>query len=125
MLAGRLRTIAWPVLDRTFPSRYGSPRLQRERETGYWLETVLCSSIAAVFFAAFFVAGTMWYGSATTPIEFGFPTCKDHGTRRVSCNIWYIGSVNDKAVPAIAARVPRRKSCVSGGLKIVFKSASV
>ncbi|KAM7464807.1 hypothetical protein LguiB_012369 [Lonicera macranthoides] len=32
------------------------------------IETVLSSSIAAVFFAAFVVAGTMWYGSATTPI---------------------------------------------------------
>ncbi|AET00518.1 putative photosystem antenna protein [Medicago truncatula] len=27
------------------------------------IETVLSSSIAAVFFAAFVVAGTMWYGS--------------------------------------------------------------
>ncbi|KAL2337291.1 hypothetical protein Fmac_011737 [Flemingia macrophylla] len=33
------------------------------------IETVLSSSIAIVFFAAFFVAGTMWYGSTTTPIE--------------------------------------------------------
>jgi len=31
-------------------------------------------SIAAVFFAAFVVAGTMWYGSATTPIELFGPT---------------------------------------------------
>ena len=31
------------------------------------IETVLSSSIAAVFFAAFVVAGTMWYGSAATP----------------------------------------------------------
>jgi photosystem II CP47 chlorophyll apoprotein len=30
---------------------------------------VLSSSIAAVFFAAFVVARTMWYDSATTPIE--------------------------------------------------------
>ncbi|KAL6589904.1 hypothetical protein ACP70R_050182 [Stipagrostis hirtigluma subsp. patula] len=36
------------------------------------IETVLSSSIAAVFFAAFVVAGTMWYGSATTPIELFF-----------------------------------------------------
>jgi len=35
------------------------------------IETVLSSSIAAVFFAAFVVAGTMWYGHATTPIVFG------------------------------------------------------
>jgi photosystem II CP47 chlorophyll apoprotein len=33
------------------------------------IETVLSSSIAAVFWAAFVVAGTMWYGSAATPIE--------------------------------------------------------
>ncbi|KAJ9535846.1 hypothetical protein OSB04_un000989 [Centaurea solstitialis] len=34
------------------------------------IETVLSSSIAAVFFAAFVVAGTMWYGSATTPSNY-------------------------------------------------------
>ena len=38
------------------------------------IETVLSSSIAAVFFAAFIVAGTMWYGSAATPIELFGPT---------------------------------------------------
>jgi photosystem II CP47 chlorophyll apoprotein len=38
------------------------------------IETVLASAIAAVFFAAFIVAGTMWYGSATTPIELFGPT---------------------------------------------------
>ncbi|CBI14791.3 unnamed protein product, partial [Vitis vinifera] len=38
------------------------------------IETVLSSSIAAVFFAAFVVVGTMWYGSATTPIELFGPT---------------------------------------------------
>lgn len=38
------------------------------------IETVLSSSIAAVFFAAFVVAGTMWYGSAATPIELFGPT---------------------------------------------------
>ncbi|KAB1671439.1 hypothetical protein [Gossypium barbadense] len=38
------------------------------------IETVLSSSIAAVFFAAFVVARTMWYGSATTPIELFGPT---------------------------------------------------
>ena len=29
------------------------------------IETILSSSIAAIFFAAFVVAGTMWYGLAT------------------------------------------------------------
>jgi len=38
------------------------------------IETVLSSSIAAVFFAAFVAAGTMWYGSAATPIELFGPT---------------------------------------------------
>ncbi|MCY7394153.1 MAG: photosystem II chlorophyll-binding protein CP47 [Leptolyngbyaceae cyanobacterium CAN_BIN12] len=38
------------------------------------IETVLSSSIAAVFFAAFIVAGTMWYGNAATPIELFGPT---------------------------------------------------
>ena len=33
------------------------------------IETILSSSIAAVFFATFVVAGTMWYGSTTTLIE--------------------------------------------------------
>ena len=33
------------------------------------IETVLFSSIVAVFFAAFVVARTMWYGSATTLID--------------------------------------------------------
>jgi len=38
------------------------------------IETVLSSSIAAVFWSSFVVSGTMWYGSATTPIELFGPT---------------------------------------------------
>jgi photosystem II CP47 chlorophyll apoprotein len=38
------------------------------------IETVLSSSIAAVFWAAFVVSGTIWYGSSTTPIELYGPT---------------------------------------------------
>jgi photosystem II CP47 chlorophyll apoprotein len=38
------------------------------------IETVLSSSIAAVFFAAFITSGTMWYGAASTPIELFGPT---------------------------------------------------
>lgn len=38
------------------------------------IETVLSSSIAAVFWAAFVVSGTMWYGSAATPVELYGPT---------------------------------------------------
>lgn len=33
------------------------------------IETVLSSSIVVVFFAAFVVVETMWYGSTTIPIE--------------------------------------------------------
>jgi photosystem II CP47 chlorophyll apoprotein len=33
------------------------------------IETVLASALAAVFFAAFVVAGTFWYGTATNPVE--------------------------------------------------------
>jgi photosystem II CP47 chlorophyll apoprotein len=38
------------------------------------LESVLASSIAAVFYAAFVTSGTMWYGAAATPIELFGPT---------------------------------------------------
>lgn len=38
------------------------------------IETVLASALATFFFAAFVVSGTMWYGSATTPIELFGPT---------------------------------------------------
>jgi photosystem II CP47 chlorophyll apoprotein len=38
------------------------------------IETVLASGLATFFFASFVVAGTMWYGSATTPIELFGPT---------------------------------------------------
>lgn len=38
------------------------------------IETVLSSSIAAVFWAGFVVSGTMWYGSSTTPIDLFGPT---------------------------------------------------
>jgi photosystem II CP47 chlorophyll apoprotein len=48
-------------------------RLYRALRMGN-IETVLSSSIAAVFWSAFVVTGTMWYGSATTPIELFGPT---------------------------------------------------
>jgi photosystem II CP47 chlorophyll apoprotein len=47
-------------------------RLYRALRMGN-IETVLSSSISAVFFAAFITSGTMWYGS-TTPIELFGPT---------------------------------------------------
>merc|ERR1711870_42296 len=48
-------------------------RLYRALRMGN-IETVLSSSIAAVFFAAFITSGTMWYGAATTPVELFGPT---------------------------------------------------
>lgn len=48
-------------------------RLYRALRMGN-IETVLSSSIAAVFFAAFVTSGTMWYGCATTPVELFGPT---------------------------------------------------
>jgi photosystem II CP47 chlorophyll apoprotein len=50
-----------------------SQRLYRALRMGN-VETVLSSSISAVFFAAFITSGTMWYGSATTPVELFGPT---------------------------------------------------
>ncbi|MBA0570746.1 hypothetical protein Golob_004360, partial [Gossypium lobatum] len=38
------------------------------------IETFLSSSIPTVFFAAFVIAESMWYGSTTTPIELFCPT---------------------------------------------------
>jgi photosystem II CP47 chlorophyll apoprotein len=38
------------------------------------IETVLASSIAATFFAGFVMSGTLWYGSATNPVELLGPT---------------------------------------------------
>jgi photosystem II CP47 chlorophyll apoprotein len=38
------------------------------------IETVLASGLATFFLASFVVAGTMWYGSATTPIDLFGPT---------------------------------------------------
>ena len=38
------------------------------------IETDLSNGIAAVVFAALVVAGTMWCGSATTPVELFGPT---------------------------------------------------
>jgi len=48
-------------------------RLYRALRLGS-LEGVLASALAAVLFVSFVVAGTMWYGSATTPVELFGPT---------------------------------------------------
>jgi photosystem II CP47 chlorophyll apoprotein len=38
------------------------------------IESALASALATFFFAGFIAAGTMWYGTATTPIELWGPT---------------------------------------------------
>jgi photosystem II CP47 chlorophyll apoprotein len=48
-------------------------RLYRALRMGN-IETVLSSSISAVFWSAFITSGTMWYGAAATPIELFGPT---------------------------------------------------
>lgn len=73
------------------------------------IETVLSSSIAAVFFAAFVVAGTMWYGNAATPIELFGPTryqwdsgyFKQEIERRVQADVANGASLSDaySAIP--------------------------
>jgi photosystem II CP47 chlorophyll apoprotein len=44
-------------------------RLYRALRMGN-IETVLSSSISAVFFAAFITSGTMWYGAAATQLNY-------------------------------------------------------
>jgi photosystem II CP47 chlorophyll apoprotein len=76
------------------------------------IETVLSSSIAAVFFAAFIVAGTMWYGNAATPVELFGPTryqwdsgyFKQEITRRVQ-NAEAEGASLDEAWAAIPEKL--------------------
>ncbi len=48
-------------------------RLYRNLKMGS-LEGVLASALAATLFVSFVVSGTMWYGSATTPVELFGPT---------------------------------------------------
>lgn len=75
------------------------------------IETVLSSSIAAVFFAAFVVAGTMWYGTAATPIELFGPTryqwdgsyFKQEMVRRVQTDV-----ANGKSVAEAWEAIPEK-----------------
>lgn len=50
-----------------------SERLYRNLRMGN-IEGVLASALAATLFVSFVVSGTMWYGSATTPVELFGPT---------------------------------------------------
>ncbi|KAF3663434.1 Photosystem II CP47 reaction center protein [Capsicum annuum] len=85
-------------------------RLYKELRMGN-IEIVLSSSIAAVFFAAFGVVGTMWYGSATTPIELFGPTHYqwDQGYfqleiyRRVSA-----GQVENQSLSEAWSKIPKK-----------------
>ncbi|KAJ0926067.1 putative photosystem antenna protein [Helianthus annuus] len=79
------------------------------------IETVLSSSIAVVFFAAFVVAGTMWYGLATTPIELFGPTRYewDQGYfqqeiyRRVSA-----GLAENQSLSEVWSKIPEKNSLI-------------
>nr|AEW12964.2 photosystem II CP47 chlorophyll apoprotein [Colacium vesiculosum] len=62
------------VLPSVFHINARPPRLLYKLLKMGNIETVLSSSIAAVFWSAFIVSGTMWYGSAATPIELFGPT---------------------------------------------------
>jgi photosystem II CP47 chlorophyll apoprotein len=57
----------WHVISRPGPFIYRLVQMGN-------IESVLSSSIAAVFWAAFILSGLMWYGSGTTPIELFGPT---------------------------------------------------
>ena len=52
----------WHIATRPAPTLYGLLGMGN-------IETVLASSIAAVFFIAYIVSGSMWYASVSTPIE--------------------------------------------------------
>ena len=69
-----LQQVLFGILAGVFHLTVRPPqRLYRALRMGN-VETVLSSSISAVFWAAFVTSGTMWYGAATTPIELFGPT---------------------------------------------------
>jgi photosystem II CP47 chlorophyll apoprotein len=57
----------WHFTSRPSPLLYRSLNMSN-------IESVLSSSIAAVFFTAFITSSLMWYGSLTTPLELFGPT---------------------------------------------------
>ncbi|KAL4394146.1 hypothetical protein AHAS_Ahas02G0122800 [Arachis hypogaea] len=77
------------------------------------IETVLSSSIAAVFFAAFVVAGTMWYGLATTTIELFSPTRYQ----------WDQGYFQQEIYRRVSARLAKNQSLSEAWSKILEKLA--
>ncbi|PIN15145.1 hypothetical protein CDL12_12203 [Handroanthus impetiginosus] len=77
------------------------------------IEIVLSSSIAVVFFAVFVVAGTMWYGSATTPIELFGPTRYQ----------WDQGYFQQEIYRRVSARLAEKQSLSEAWSKIPEKLA--
>ncbi|GJR61753.1 photosystem II 47 kDa protein [Tanacetum coccineum] len=77
------------------------------------IETVLSNSIAAVFFAAFVVARTMWYGSATTPIELFGPTRYQ----------WDQGYFQQEIYRRVSARLAKNQSLSEAWARIPKKLA--
>jgi photosystem II CP47 chlorophyll apoprotein len=77
------------------------------------IETVLSSSIAAVFWAAFVVAGTMWYGSAATPIELFGPTRYQ----------WDLGYFQQKIETVVQTKLAEGKSASEAWSQIPEKLA--
>ena len=85
-------------------------RLYRALKLGS-LEGVLASALAATLFVSFVVAGTMWYGSATTPVELFGPTRYqwDSGYFKTEINRRVQESMNDGASKAEAyASIPEQ-----------------
>jgi photosystem II CP47 chlorophyll apoprotein len=77
------------------------------------IETVLSSSISAVFFAAFITSGTMWYGAAATPIELFGPT-------RYQWDSGYFQQEIERQVEASVSEVIRKSSMVKIPDKLAF-----
>ncbi len=85
-------------------------RLYRALKLGS-LEGVLASALAATLFVSFVVAGTMWYGSATTPVELFGPTRYqwDSGYFKTEINRRVQESMNEGASKAEAyAAIPEQ-----------------
>ncbi|KAF6142878.1 hypothetical protein GIB67_022757 [Kingdonia uniflora] len=77
------------------------------------IETVLSSSIDVIFFAAFVVAGTMWYGSASAPIELFGPTRYQ----------WDQGYFQQEVYRRVSARLAENQSLLEAWSKIHPKLA--
>lgn len=77
------------------------------------LETVLASSIAVVAWAATVVGATMWYGSATSPIEFFGPTRYQ----------WDLGTFQQAMERQIQTRVAQGESQADAWSSIPYRLA--